>query len=61
MFIEWKINLWKERVYFMIVFKEVLYKGKCFVLIYVYDLGYCEIWLIDYVFKVEFVWLDEIE
>ncbi|MDQ0805465.1 hypothetical protein [Priestia megaterium] len=41
--------------------KEVLYKGKRFVLIHVYDSGYCEIRPIDHAFKVELVRVDEIE
>ncbi|MEB2292933.1 hypothetical protein ABEY50_12975 [Priestia megaterium] len=45
----------------MTVYKEVLYKGKRFVLIHVYDSGYCEIRPIDHAFKVELVRLDEIE
>ncbi|MGE1113030.1 hypothetical protein ACQJ0K_14855 [Priestia megaterium] len=45
----------------MTAYKEVLYKGKRFVLIHVYDSGYCEIRPIDHAFKVELVRLDEIE
>ncbi|MED3882759.1 hypothetical protein [Priestia megaterium] len=45
----------------MTAYKEVLYKGKRFVLIHVYDSGYCEIRAIDHAFKVELVRLDEIE
>ncbi|MFQ6387958.1 hypothetical protein ACLNAR_09275 [Priestia aryabhattai] len=45
----------------MIDYKEVLYKGKRFVLIHVYDSGYCEIRPVNHSFKVELVRLDEIE